>query len=367
MIKFLISAVMMSLAWSLRGQFGHLKGAMIPGAAAAAAIALLSVSEKWRAPLGLALILSPLGFSAGGHMSYGRLIETLLANPSLSSSLPELFHIFAIGAVWGGLGLSFLGFALAENSFRRQDGFLLSILFLIGWVVLGIFNREESDLPLFAAGLFAIHLYNGLVKKSGVLFLFGVAGILGFGGGFLLAVLILYAGNHGAFGTGWPWWSLRDQILGFAGGLALWQACRRAEALHLEPAYSPRSARGPRAGLLFYTILIPALSTFNVLRHWWGAGDFAIFRLIHAAMAVLAVIFFSLVALVFVRLSEDCFLEPHRKKVLLFSTLFWIWYLSLAAIAKETVPRGFSHWEAAYLFFLLDSIFLTLVLPFYVF
>ena len=61
-MNYLLAGIWMSLAWSLRGQFGHLKGALIPGAFAALLIALSAPHEKWRRAFPFAVILGSFIF-----------------------------------------------------------------------------------------------------------------------------------------------------------------------------------------------------------------------------------------------------------------------------------------------------------------
>ena len=178
LLQLAASGLLMSLAWSLRGQFGHLKGAMIPGAVAAA-IPPLIFRGRWSASTALALVLSVAGFSLGGHMSYGRLFETVEFS-TLSQSFPQLLKILLIGGVWGGLGTTFLGFGLSEKNFTRADLALLITSLVLLFILLGILNLESLDVAIYCAAFLILHLYNLLVKKSWLVFGFGMGGALGF-------------------------------------------------------------------------------------------------------------------------------------------------------------------------------------------
>ncbi len=350
----LVAALLMSLGWSLRGQFGHLKGALIPGALAAVIVVSSYPALRNRKAIAWALLLSPLGFSIGGHLSYGKTILAVLLAPSLSAAPAEFFRIFLMGAAWGGLGLTFLGFALSEGGPQKRDLAVLAGVAFSWFLFLGIFNLEDYDLALFLWGLVLIHIYNGIVKKSAVVTVFGIAGGLGFGLSFLLAVLLLYAGKNGLLGGGWPWWALRDQIIGILGGLVLFAA----PALIPRWKFAASSKKNPSAverwGLISYFVLVPFPNAVNVLTHW--ALERSLFSKPLLGLAMGALVIFSVWKVFSIaRLKSDF-------PTLLLSTLFFIWSLSLLAIAKEVVPLGIGRWEAAYTLFLAYSLVLTVLL-----
>src|SRR4051794_38443367 len=70
----LLSALSLSIGWGIRGNFGHECGAMIPGALAALAVALLAGRADWvrRAPH--FAMFGALGWSFGGSISYMQVI-----------------------------------------------------------------------------------------------------------------------------------------------------------------------------------------------------------------------------------------------------------------------------------------------------
>jgi hypothetical protein len=340
----------MSLAWSLRGQFGHLKGALIPGVLAAVAAVLVDPSQETRRAFGLSVILSGIGFSVGGHLAYGEAIQSLLASQNLEAAVPELVRISLVGAVWGGIGFSFLGFGLSEKSFERRDlAFLLGLAAL--WLVpLGLFNLEAFDLALFAAGFLLIHAYNSLLKRSRVLSLLGIGGAIGFGLSFLLAVSLLVAGERGLLAGPWPWWRLRDQILGFTGGLSLWLLLERISRQRLLPVPLGREKTNlvlNKLGFLFFLVFVPGINKLGVFTYWTAKLSFLQALLFDlpflGALAVFSVFAF-------------------RKFI--FSTLFFVWYLSVLAIAKEMLVYGLARWEPAYTGFLLLGALLSFLVPF---
>lgn len=348
----LLAALLMSLGWSLRGQFGHLKGALIPGALAALAVALIRRGPLARREFAPTVLWGALGFSLGGHLAYGRLIDGVLASPGLLACGLDLLRCFLIGAVWGGLGLTILAWGLSEKGRSRMDFFLLSALGLILIVVLGILKWEAWDLCLFAACWAALQLYNIAFKKSHTVAVFGAAGFWGFGAAFLGSVLLLYAGHHGLFGRGFPWWALRDQILGFFGGLAVaWAASRGAPS-------SSSTVSLERGGLLFYAVFIPAVNAANVFLHWIVKQPLPSFSLWLAMFFPVAALLVSL-ALFLLFYDPAMFSGPLLDRAIFWLSCFFMTFLSVLASAKETLPAGWSRWEPGFTLFFVFTLLVT--------
>ena len=352
-MDFILAGIWMSLAWSLRGQFGHLHGALIPGAFAALMMVLSPGREKWRAAFPSAVVLSSLGFSLGGHLSYGKTIELIIHTPDFLEAVSGLGDIFILGAVWGGLGATLLGFGFSEKPMIRKDIFFLSTLFLFWFVLLGVFNLEQYDLAAFGAGLVLLQAYNFFFKQSRIIGGFGLAGFLGFGLGFLIAVTILWAGEQGIWGRTWPWWSLRDQILGFVGGCFLYEAALRFFKEGLEPAgTTPDSAK--RFGFLWLMVFIPAINGRDVLAYWAGSHHFPALGLYFVAGHL--IFFLVILAAGILKIKAA---ELTGPRVLCFCGIFMAWFLSFWAIVKETAVLGPARWESAYTLFLLFSGMIT--------
>lgn len=363
LFDYFISALLMSLAWSLRGQFGHLKGAMIPGAVAALTLAVLNPGKMWRRNFGWLVMMSALGFSLGGHLSYGSLVESIASASQLSSLAIPLLEVFVLGAVWGGLGMTFLGFASSERSPRPQDAVLIAVLGFLWVVPLGLLNLEQYDLALLGGGLALAHFYNLAVKKSKAVLVFGSAGVWGFGTGFLLSVFLLHMGNRGLLPGPWPWWALRDQIFGAIGGLAVAWSARRVVKLDLSPCQEMITLSMQQYGFVFFASIIPAVNAFNVVHHWITKPPMLPSGLV---LGLAALIFAPLVA-AFVLLagaSGDSFFEPRLNRGLFLSSLLFLWSLSVLAIAKETLPQGWHRWEPGFTLFLIYSLALSPLLYF---
>lgn len=360
-LDFLIAALLMSLAWSLRGQFGHLKGAMIPGAAAAILVAALGRDASWRTSFGRSVLLGAIGFSLGGHFGYGKLIETILALPELNQA-SSLLRIFLIGAIWGGLGASFLGFGFSEKPIRFSDGILLGLLGIFWFIPLGILNLEGLDLILYTAGLLILQLYNLIVKRSLSVFLFGFFGALGFGLGFLFSVILLWMGSNGLVPGPFPFWALRDQLWGFLGGMSLFFTGRILERTQSLPAPWYGFPDFEKTGYIFLTVLAPVFLTFHVVLYWIKAGAVFLAQREFITGGLGLLLFFVAAWIVWLKAKKQLICQKER--VFILAALFFLWYLSLLAIAKETAVFGWGRWEAAYTIFLGSAAILTVLLPF---
>lgn len=351
-LNLFLAGILMSLAWSLRGQFGHLKGGMIPGAMAAM-IPIFLMRGNWLASAGLALALSTLGFSLGGHMSYGRLINYVEFH-NLAACLPQLLRIFLIGGIWGGLGSTFLGYGLSEKPFTRGDFLVFSVLWFLWFITLGILDLESVDIVILFLGFAILHLYNYRFKKSKLVFDYGFGGFVGFGGAFVFAVLLLNLGRHHWLPGPWPWWLLRDQIIGFLGGVTLWAITLRSTRNKIQPCLANDLVTLHKIGIMFFAIVVPVINSMNVITHWAKHHTFTQFEFIVAGTLLFLFIF-----LFFYLVYQWEIFSIHLERTLLTTTLIFIWYMSAAAIVKESMIWGPSRWEAAYTLFLVFSAILT--------
>lgn len=342
----------MSLAWSLRGQFGHLKGSMIPGAIAAI-IPIILMRGSWLAATGLALSLSTLGFSLGGHMSYGRLVNYVEFN-ELSQCIPQLLRIFMIGGVWGGLGSTFLGFGVSEKPFTRRDFMVFSVLWFFWFITLGLLDLESVDIAILFAGFSILHFYNYRFKKSKLVTDYGFGGFVSFGGAFAAAVLLLNLGRHGLLPGPRAWWLLRDQFIGFFGGAMLYLITYRSASNRIQPSLSNDQVTTHKIGIMFFSIVVPAVNSANVIGHWAKHHAF-----VQWEFMIAGTLSFLFIFLFFYLVYQWEIFSIHLERTLLVTTLIFIWFMSIAAIVKESILWGPAHWEAAYTLFIVFSALLT--------
>lgn len=359
---YFLAIVLMSLAWPLRGQFGHVKGALIPGAVAAVIAALVGRGGSWKVLFPRAVILGAIGFSLGGQLSYGWLIERLLACRYASCLYMDLARLFVRGAIWGGMGMTFLGFAYSEKPFLRRDFFLLAGYLFFSYIFLDFLEQESFCLAVFSAGLLIFHVYNLVYKHSRIVGVFGLSGMIGFGLGFAGAVFILYLGSKDFLKGPWEWWTLRDQILGCVGGIAIAWAVRNVSVRDIVPHNAALSLAETKAGFLTYAFLIPGLNTVYVIRHWILKHMAASWMLYVVATAFVFALFLAF--LYFQAACEKNAPLEDLHSFLLVSTLFFVWFLSALAISKSCFFSGFRQWELAFTLFPVNAIILSILLSF---
>ncbi len=344
LIHFLTAGILMAFAWSLRGQFGHLKGALLPGAAAAVILAMCMEEEHWRERFGKAVVLSAVGFGIGGHIGYGSFFDSIIQFPGLRE---EYFHIACIGVIWGAMGGTMLGFGFSEKPVSRFDWFVLSSIGVFWFLTLQVWELEKWDLLLFLCGLVAVHFYNIVFKKSEIIGAFAVAGGFAWGTAFFISASILALGRQGFLGDSWPWWNLRDQILGFMAGTCFWMIAGAFQRFRFRRNLAEDVLLSQRVGFLCYTAVIPAFYAVNACFHWLSVKDSTMVL----PFAVLMALAFVATLVTGVCLRNELFLRPRFSKLLAVSTLLVFGYCSVLAVGKQMWVLGFDSWEAAYGFF----------------
>lgn len=221
----LFVALAVGLGWGIRGDFGHLLGAMYPGAALGLGFAFVSGERnafKWAPVLGA---IGALGIATGGHMSYGLLHGYAKADTLINYGYGFLTLILQGGA-WGCFGSALIGLALEDEPISGLDlaGFAAAV-WLAGWIVYTLvvdlagfhINPDRSDSSIaFTGGVMGAFAWLALNRKGyglrGAFF-----GYLGFGLGMALgrffgnaSYLQPLAVNH---------WNIMEVSCGFIGGL----------------------------------------------------------------------------------------------------------------------------------------------------
>ncbi|MGP0065703.1 MAG: hypothetical protein ACLQGP_19125 [Isosphaeraceae bacterium] len=122
------------LGWGIRGNFGHEYGAMMPGALAALAVALMSGRVDWQRRAADFALFGALGWSFGGSISYMQVVAYTHSGDS-RSVLYGFACLFVIGFLWAALGG--VGTALAALADRRflSDLYLpMGVVFFLWWL-----------------------------------------------------------------------------------------------------------------------------------------------------------------------------------------------------------------------------------------
>jgi hypothetical protein len=99
----LLVGLSLSIGWGIRGQFGHEYGAMLPGALAAMAMALISGRPDWQRRIAFFGLFGALGWAFGGQMAYMVVISYTESGNSLTVWY-GFAMLFVIGFLWGAMG-----------------------------------------------------------------------------------------------------------------------------------------------------------------------------------------------------------------------------------------------------------------------
>jgi hypothetical protein len=145
----------LSIGWGIRGNYGHEAGAMIPGALAGIAAALMSGREDWRARVPYFAFFGALGWAFGGSISYMHppsYTETGHLPTQIYGFLSTFFEAF----LWAGLGGAATAFAALESR-EKLTAIFRPLLWIFGiWTIQYIiqdtpFGFEERLFNAFGA------------------------------------------------------------------------------------------------------------------------------------------------------------------------------------------------------------------------
>ncbi|VTR98560.1 Uncharacterized protein OS=Runella slithyformis (strain ATCC 29530 / DSM 19594 / LMG 11500 / NCIMB 11436 / LSU 4) GN=Runsl_2768 PE=4 SV=1 [Gemmata massiliana] len=261
----LFVACAVGLAWGIRGDYGHVIGAMYPGAILGLAWVFVAGSPALLPRMPVIAALTAAGIGAGGQMSYG-----ILHGYAQADTLPNysygLATLFLQGGCWGTFGCALAGLLAERRPMRTGDWIgLLTSVFIgggVGVTVLGgligfHINPPRNDIAVAFLGA-ALGQFTWLVGSGRAVGLRGaVYGFIGFGlgmaGGRLLANATVsldawgYTVNH---------WNVMELTCGFVGGGVFTYGMLGAG--RLDPAGEPNEFRTPAVlGALFVLGVIP--------------------------------------------------------------------------------------------------------------
>ena len=182
-------AVAVGLAWGIRGDFGHLLGAMYPGAILLMALAYVSGQEALIRSMPALALASALGIGYGGNMSYG-LLHGYAQADTFNNYTYGFFALLLQGGAWGFYGGAFVGMVLERDRAKWIDwagGIAVMIVssFVTYWLIyeaIGFdINPPRSNSALGhlggAIGLFGWFLYRKLPVATRA----SLLGFVGFG------------------------------------------------------------------------------------------------------------------------------------------------------------------------------------------
>ncbi len=135
----LFVAPAVGLAWGIRGDFGHLLGAMYPGAILLLALAYVSGQESLLRSMPVLAAASALGIGYGGNMSYGILHGYAQAD-TFNNYAYGFLTLFLQGGAWGFYGGALVGMALERDRAKWIDwaggiGVMIVSSLLTYWLV----------------------------------------------------------------------------------------------------------------------------------------------------------------------------------------------------------------------------------------
>jgi hypothetical protein len=280
----------LAIGWGLRGQFGHERGAMIPGVLGALAVALASASPDKFNRIGKLCVAGGVGMAFGGALSYMYIAE------AFSQPGYRIFCTFLLlfkGALWGGVAGAVLGAAMGSTQYRLRDASAVIGIIAIYALVAALFparglSHGDGTWGL-AAGLFALLIWMRFVKRDRAAILVSTLCAIGFGLGFPLGTLACELGEQ--TGVVFDWWKVAELIWGFCGGTALGVAAFALDEDLEEPAKIQWGV-GAWTSVAFAAWLVPMWNGLNVATYWvnerGAAPNWFIPTFMTAALAVLA-------------------------------------------------------------------------------
>ena len=110
----LLVMLSLSIGWGIRGNYGHEYGAMIAGALAGMAAALVSGREDWRQRVPYFAFFGALGWAFGGSIAY-MLPPSYTETGHLPTQVYGFLSVFLEAFLWAGLGGAATAFAAVED------------------------------------------------------------------------------------------------------------------------------------------------------------------------------------------------------------------------------------------------------------
>lgn len=334
-------ALALSLAWGLRGQHGHERGAAVAGAMAGLSLAAVTGGPQW---IGGAVVGS-LGFAIGGALSYGRFV-----NLAYQGSWEAIGSLALIGFVWGGLGSLCLGLGLALPRYKRWERMAVAGGLLVVWYLVDrlLWGRLDGPGELRAREMTAVLLlgvwvllsaYVGVWRQDRTSLRLALAGAIGFGVGFPLAAWVQGAGA--ATGIRLDWWKIGEHVTGLCGGFALGLAGLTLESRWVQPMVVRPLERWLALAWLLW--LLPSWIIANSIDYWVTE------RALLPATAGKAV--WSVLGLILAGLAVWGWLEVRRGRTFVTSWmprhlrsifLVFLWLTTVIAASKTLVVGAWS-------------------------
>ncbi|NOS68971.1 MAG: hypothetical protein HOP33_03490 [Verrucomicrobia bacterium] len=148
----LLVLLSLSIGWGIRGNYGHEAGAMIPGALAAIAAALMSGREDWRKRVPYFAFFGALGWAFGGSIAY-MVPPTYTQTGHLATQVYGFFATFLEAFLWAGIGGAATAYAAVEDR-EKLTAIFRPLLWIFGiWTIQYVIQDTPFDIQdqLFSA------------------------------------------------------------------------------------------------------------------------------------------------------------------------------------------------------------------------
>lgn len=331
------------LAWGIRGQHGHERGAAFVGAAAGLALAAVTGVERWV----WAACWGSLGFAVGGAVSYGWLV-----GETLGGSLPALVGLIGTGALWGALGSGALGWGFRRG--RPHARLLMALLIGLAWGCLdgplsmtgwiGDTARRAILLTAFAVLVVVLLGYYVGYRRDAVISRLALAGAVGWGIGFPLAARWLAWGPPLGWG-GIDWWKWMEHTIGLCGGVALaWSVLRTP--FPAPPSMTPWH-RWAACGWLF--LGVPIWLWANNLVYWGWERKIVPFTMVGLLGAIGCAALAAYVAIGVSQVRAGArFQRPWSPAALRGLCLAFVWLGTATAVAKTWLAQPWGSTQTVF-------------------
>lgn len=381
----LFVALAVGLGWGIRGDFGHLLGAMYPGACLGMGLAFVSGQRSlflWMPVLGA---VSALGIGSGGSMSYGILHGYAQADTPLNYSY-GFITLFLQGSAWGTFGGALIGLVLERKPMRTGEWFsLLGSILAGGWFlsffVVDVFGfhinppRNNTSIMFFGAAIAQLIWLKLNDKPTG--FRGALLGYIGFGLGMSVGRLLGNIANvmQEPYGFTINHWNVMETSCGLIGGFIYtfgmvhraYPSPPEGEGLRLASIYGIIYIQGviPLWHRLSRIVPLEKLDKWAASFKAYGYDDpdgmartvlwlldgvcvlgfigAAVWLLIHfrklERFAAVPVLWLSLVMLLFQNLHALYFFYPADEKRVNMHNVFWVWWALMALYALLPRPE----------------------------